>query len=139
MCAQTRSRFIPSSIRFLGGMESEPMLTPRKSTLHRKNSPQRRIEPTTLHKRGQRAQHTTNELFPHHLLPPWGIAPLSTTLVISVNELEEERGFDRHITRQNANHGGGGTLDWRRSQTAPVVHPMERRALNFTARGALQR
>ena len=39
------------------GMESEPMLTPRK------NSPvpeaQRSVEPTTLHHTGQRAQHTT--------------------------------------------------------------------------------
>ena len=36
-----------------------------------KNSPQRRIEPTTLHQAGQRAQYTTNELFRsptlHHL------------------------------------------------------------------------
>ena len=35
-----------------------------KNPLYRKNSPQRRIEPTTLHYAGQRAQHTTNELFP---------------------------------------------------------------------------
>ena len=28
-----------------------------------KNYPQRRIEPTTQHQAGQRAQHTTNELF----------------------------------------------------------------------------
>ena len=28
-----------------------------------KNSPQRRIKPTTLHQAGQRAQHTANELF----------------------------------------------------------------------------
>ena len=28
-----------------------------------KKSPQRRMEPTTLHQAGQRAQHTTNELF----------------------------------------------------------------------------
>ena len=28
----------------------------------KKNSPQRRIEPTTLHQTGQRAQHTTSEL-----------------------------------------------------------------------------
>ena len=45
-------------------MESEPMLTQReKSSLPEKNSHQRRIEPTTLHQAGQRAQHTTNELF----------------------------------------------------------------------------
>ena len=47
-----------------GGMESEPMLTPReKSPLPEKNYPLRRIEPTTLHHAGQRAQHTVNELF----------------------------------------------------------------------------
>ena len=46
-----------------GGMESEPMLTPRENPLYRKNSPQRRIEPTTLLQAEQLAQHTTNELF----------------------------------------------------------------------------
>ena len=45
-----------------GRMESEPMLTPREKTLYQKNSSQRRVEPTTLHQRGQRAQHTTNQL-----------------------------------------------------------------------------
>ena len=40
------------------------MLPPReKNPSSRKNSPQRRMEPTTLHQAGQRAQHTTNELF----------------------------------------------------------------------------
>ena len=53
----------------LRGKESEPMLTPRKkSALPEKNSPQRRIEPRTLHQAGQRAQHTTDELF----WPPYG-------------------------------------------------------------------
>ena len=43
------------------------MSTPReKSPLPEKNSPQRRIEPMTLHLVGQRAEHTTSELF----LPP---------------------------------------------------------------------
>ena len=47
-----------------GGMESEPMLTPSgKYPLPEKNSPLRRIEPTTMHQAGQRAQHTNNELF----------------------------------------------------------------------------
>ena len=60
MFAQTRPRFILS----LWGMETEPMLTPEdKSPLPEKNSPQRRIEPSTLHQAGQRAQHTINELF----------------------------------------------------------------------------
>ena len=45
--------------------ESEPMLTPReKSPLPGKNSPQRRMEPTTLHQAGQRAQHTTDWAVP---------------------------------------------------------------------------
>ena len=39
MSAQTRPRFILSSVKVLGGMESEPMLTPReKSTLPEKFS-----------------------------------------------------------------------------------------------------
>ena len=41
-------------------MGSENMLTPRgKNPLHWKNSPQRRMEPTTLHQ----ARHTTKELY----------------------------------------------------------------------------
>ena len=50
---QTRFRFILSSESFWG-IESEPIFTLREK------SPQRRIEPTTLHQAGQRAQHTTN-------------------------------------------------------------------------------
>ena len=77
MYAQTRRRSILSSERVLGGMESEPTLTPReKSPLLEKKSPQRRTEPMTLHKAGQRAQHTTNEIFqPQHLPPPHPSAP----------------------------------------------------------------
>ena len=63
MCSQTRPRFILSSESF-GGMDPEPMLTPREKSLYRKNSPQRRIEPTTLCQAGQRAQHTTNWTIP---------------------------------------------------------------------------
>ena len=60
---------------FGGGIESESMLTPRENSLCRKNSPQRRIEPMMLHQAGQRAQHTTNELFqppksPSYFDPP---------------------------------------------------------------------
>ena len=40
MRAQTRPRFIFSSERVLGGMEFEPMLTPRENPLYRKISPQ---------------------------------------------------------------------------------------------------
>ena len=61
MCAQTRPY---SHLKEFWGMESEPMLTSReKSPLPKKNVPQRRIEPMTLHQAGQQAQHTTNELF----------------------------------------------------------------------------
>ena len=44
-------------------MESELMLTPRENPLYRNFFPERRIEPTTLHQAGQRAQRTTNEIF----------------------------------------------------------------------------
>ena len=39
-----------------------PCKLQEKNPLFRKNSPQRRIEPMTLHQAGQRAQHTTNKL-----------------------------------------------------------------------------
>ena len=39
------------------------MLTPNEKSTLRENSPQRRIEPTTLRQAGQRAQFTTSELF----------------------------------------------------------------------------
>ena len=55
-----------------GGMESEPMLTPRgKSPLPEKIR-LRKIEPTTLHQTGQRAQHTTNGLFRPKLYTNFG-------------------------------------------------------------------
>ena len=48
-------------------MESEPMLTPGgKIPSTEKNSPQRRMEPTTLHQAGQLAQYATNGLFRSH-------------------------------------------------------------------------
>ena len=39
MCAQTRPRFILSSERVLGGMEFEPMLTPREKSPLPENVP----------------------------------------------------------------------------------------------------
>ena len=76
MCAQTRPRFILSSERvffffFWGGGGGDGVRTHvnskgKKNPLYRTNSPQRRIEPTTLHQVGQRAQHTTNELSRPH-------------------------------------------------------------------------
>ena len=44
-------------------MKSEPKLAQEKNRVCWKNVPQRRIEPTTLHQVGQRAQHITNEVF----------------------------------------------------------------------------
>ena len=52
MCAQTRPQFILSSERVLGGMEFEPMSTPREKSPLPENVP-----------RGQRAQALPTELF----------------------------------------------------------------------------
>ena len=48
---------------FLGNGVRTIVNPKRKIPSTGKKSPQRRIEPTTLHQAGQRAQHTTNELF----------------------------------------------------------------------------
>ena len=53
MCAQTRPRFILSSERVLGGMEFEPMLTPREKSPLRENFPRGGSNPRRC---GQRAQ-----------------------------------------------------------------------------------
>ena len=60
------------------------MLTPReKSPLPEKIS-QVRIEPTTLHNAGQRAQHTTNELF----RPPYIISQLKLLETAGLSRLK---------------------------------------------------
>ena len=53
MCAQTRPRFILSSERVLGGMEFEPMLTPREKSRLPENFPRGGSNPRRC---GQRAQ-----------------------------------------------------------------------------------
>ena len=53
MCAQTRPRFILSSERVLGGMEFEPMLTPREKSPLPENFPRGGSNPRHC---GQRAQ-----------------------------------------------------------------------------------
>ena len=58
MCAQTGPRFILSSERVLGGMESDPILTPREQSPLQEA--QRRVETAMLHHVGQRVQHTTD-------------------------------------------------------------------------------
>ena len=60
MCAQTRPRFIFSSERVLGGMEFEPMLTPREKSPLPENVPRVGSNPR---RRGQRAQALPTELF----------------------------------------------------------------------------
>ena len=60
MCAQTRPRFILSSEGVFGGMEFEPMLTPREKSPLPENVPRGGSNPRH---RGQRAQALPTELF----------------------------------------------------------------------------
>ena len=60
MCAQTRPRFILSSEGVLGGMEFEPMLTPREKSPLPENVPR---GGSNLRHCGQRAQVLPAELF----------------------------------------------------------------------------
>ena len=65
MCAQTRPRFILSSERVFGGMEFEPMSTPREKSPLPENVPRGGLN---LRHCGQRAQALPTELFRPH--PP---------------------------------------------------------------------
>ena len=60
MCAQTRPRFILSSEGVFGGMEFEPMLTPREKSPLPENVPRGVSNPRHC---GQRAQAIPTELF----------------------------------------------------------------------------
>ena len=60
MCAQTRPRFILSSERVFGGMEFEPMFTPREKSPVPENFPRGGLNPWRC---GQRAQALPTELF----------------------------------------------------------------------------
>ena len=60
MCAQTRPRYIPSSEGVFGGMEFEPMLTPREKSTLPENVPRGGSNPRRC---GQRAQALPTELF----------------------------------------------------------------------------
>ena len=60
MCAQTRPRFILSSEGVFGGMEFEPMLTPREKSPLPENVPRGGSNPRH---RGQRAHAQPTELF----------------------------------------------------------------------------
>ena len=96
MCAQTRPRFILSSERVFGGMEFEPMLTPREKSPLPENVPRGGSNPRRC---GQWAQALPTELFrpPAHatwaymletvcgavkrLQKSW-IAPFNVTIII---------------------------------------------------------
>ena len=71
MCAQTRLRFILLSEGVMGGMEFEPMLTPREKSPLPENVPRGGSNPRRC---GQRTQALPTELFrpptPHPLPPP---------------------------------------------------------------------
>ena len=60
MCAQTRPRFILSPERVFGGMEFEPMLTPREKSPLPENFPRGGSKPARL---WTASPSTTNELF----------------------------------------------------------------------------
>ena len=64
MCAQTRPWFILSSEGVFGGMEFEPMLTPREKSPVPENVPRGGLNPRRC---GQRAQALPTELFRPHL------------------------------------------------------------------------
>ena len=72
MCAQTRPRFILSSEGVFGGMEFEPMLTPRGKIPSTGKCPQKRIEPATL---WTVSPSTTNRAIP---APRWEYKPRSS-------------------------------------------------------------
>ena len=81
MCAQTRPRFILSSEGVLGGMEFEPMLTPREKSPLPENVSRGGSNPRRC---GQRAQALPTELF----RPPLSmfrkfLEPLRTSALLS--------------------------------------------------------
>ena len=78
MCAQTRPRFILSSEGVLGGMEFEPMLTPRKKSPLPENVPRGGSNPWHC---GQRAQALPTELF----------RPPSVELHLDINVVNETK------------------------------------------------
>ena len=75
MCAQTRPQFILSSERVFGGMEFEPMLTPRKKSPLPENFPRGGSNPRRC---GQRAQ-----TLPTSYSGPLN-APFNATIIIII-------------------------------------------------------
>ena len=85
MCAQTRPRFILSSERVFGGMEFEPMLTPKGKIPSTGKFPQRRTEPAML---WTASPNTTNELFwPRSFRDNCGFVMDGTMVVVAALEI----------------------------------------------------
>ena len=116
MCAQTRPRFILSSEGVLGGMEFEPMLTPREKSPLPEKVPRGGSNPRRC---GQRAQALPTELFrpphSHNVIGLlfcsiwWATSPTSqysdTSCGSSCNERHDD-GINRHV---NYTHNLNGT------------------------------
>ena len=100
MCAQTRPRFIFLSERVFGGMEFEPMLTPKEKSPLPENVPR---GGSNLRRCGQRAQELPTELF----RPP-SCYPVKPT---SPRKLSHFAGYLQHTQvgeeRKNAYFLGG--------------------------------
>ena len=114
MCAQTRPRFILSSERVLGGMEFEPISTPREKSPLPENVPRGGSNPRRC---GQRAQALPTELFrpPRRLVSVTTLQTTRRRLTVAggsvgqVGEVGEDgdglgRGEDAHSARA-AGHG----------------------------------
>ena len=89
MCAQTRPRFVLSSEGVSGGMEFEPMLTPREKSLLAENVPRGGSNPQRC---GQQAQALPTELF----RPPVG------TLIFLNRKLRVNRSIDNNFNQDSA-------------------------------------
>ena len=92
VCAQTRPRFILSSERVLGGMEFEPMLTPREKSPLPENSPEEdRTRDAAL--RRTASPNTTNELFRPPVDYQLPYPPLSNMSCITYERGKEQTTF----------------------------------------------
>ena len=100
------------------GVRTHIILTPReKSPLLEKKSPQRKIEPRTLHQAGQSAQHTLNELFQPHPSP---------TSDLNIGPLTADQTTD-HVLQSCPTYAEKRQLTWRLG--ADLATRLDRRPL----------